>query len=111
MLALSGVAERVLPHPLLRQSLEIDFRADQLRLILETLGLDQDVAVLGNQRVAVPGEVGGRFADARRRVGVCGEASRGLTGDQRAAVVGLANRDVGGREIEQHRRAGEGSVR
>ena len=106
-----GVAERVLTHPLLRQPLEIDFRAHHLRLILEALGLGDDIAVLGDQRVPVPREVGGRFADARRRVRVRREASRGLARDQRAAVVGLANRDVRRRQIQQHGRAGERRVR
>ena len=67
VLELSGLAERVLAHPLLRQPFEIDFRADHLRLILEALGLGDDVAVLGDQRVPVPREVGGRFARHRRR--------------------------------------------
>ena len=111
MLALRRVAERVLPHPLLRQPLEIDFRADQLRLILEALRLGQDVAVLGDQRVAVPREIGGRFADAGRRVRVRREASRRLARDQRAPVVGLADRDVRRRQIQQHGRAGQRRVR
>ena len=59
MLALSIVAERVLAHPFLRKTFEIELRTNNLRLILEALGLCQDVAVLCDQRMAVPREIRG----------------------------------------------------
>ena len=111
LLALRRVAEGVLAHPLLRQPLEIDFRRDQLRLILEALRLGDDIAVLGDQRVPIPRQVGGRFADARGRICVRRQASRRLAGDERAAVVGLANRDVRRRQVQQQRRARQRRVR
>src|SRR5687768_2058770 len=41
-----GLAEGRLAHPVLAQPLEIDLRGNELRVVSEPFGLDQDVAVL-----------------------------------------------------------------
>ena len=51
--------------------------------------------------MAVPGEVGGGFTRARRRIGVGRQAPRGLGGAEQAPGFGLADDDVAGGKIEQ----------
>src|SRR5215470_19854306 len=56
------LAKTGLAHPLLRQALEIDLAADNLGLDRKALRLGNQVAVLVNERVTIPGEVGGGLA-------------------------------------------------
>ena len=107
---LRGLAEAGLAHPLLREAVEVDVGADELRLVAEALGLGQELAVLVDHGVAVPGQIGGRLAVARARIEVGREAAAGLARHELAPVVGLAHGDVGGREIQQHRGAGQRGV-
>ncbi len=109
-LALNGVAEGRLAHALLDEPLQVDLGAEHGGLVGEALGLGEQHAVLGDERVAVPGEVGGGLAGAGGRVEVGGEAAGRLAHDELAAVVGLAHGDVRGRQVEQDRGAGEGGV-
>ena len=60
--------------------------------------------------VAVPGEVGRRFARAGRRIGVGRDGARRLAAAQQAPRLGLADGDVAGRQVDQHLRAGERRV-
>ena len=69
--------------------------------------LGEPLAVLVDQRVAVPGEVGGGLAGAGARVHAGRDALRRLRGAQQPPVVGLADRDVAGGEVREHRGAGE----
>ena len=79
----------------------------ELVLVAKPLGFGEPSAVLADEGVAIPGEVRGRFAEPGRRVKVGGETAGGLALDEQTSVVGLADRDVGGREVQQDRRAGE----
>ena len=67
---------------------EVELGGDELGLLGEPLSLREDAAVLGDQGVAVPGEIGGGLAGARSRVQVRGEAAGGLAGDEIVAVPG-----------------------
>ena len=110
LVRLDRVAERVLPHALARDALEVDVGGDEVRAVDEALRLGEQVAVLVDQRLAVPAEVGGRFAEPGRRVQVGREAARRLQADEPVPVVRLADRDVRGRQVDEHRRAGQRGV-
>ena len=101
------LAEGVLPHPLARDALEVDISGEQVRAVDEALRLREQLSALVDQRLAIPGEIGARLADAGRGVEIGRLATRRLLGDELVPVVGLADRDVGGREVDQHRRAGQ----
>jgi hypothetical protein len=64
---LGALAEARLACAFLHEAVEIDVRHDELRGVAEALGLGERVAVLVDQAVAVPGEIGGRFARPRPR--------------------------------------------
>jgi hypothetical protein len=104
---LDRVAEARLPQAVLRESLEVDVAAGELGLVAEAVGFGEAGAVLVDEGMAVPGEIRGRLAEAGGGIQVRGEAAGRLALDEQAPVVGLANRDVGRREVEQDRRAGE----
>src|SRR5947207_1390686 len=80
-LAANEIAEAGLAHALLDESLEIDIGAHNLRCIAEAARFGEASAVLVDQRVAIPREIGGRFAGSGGGVHVGGEASRGLIAD------------------------------
>ena len=73
----------------------------------KALGLGQRRAILEDRGLAVPGEVGGRFAGAGRRVQIGGDAAGGLRAAQQPARLGLADRDVACRKIGENGGAGE----
>ena len=110
LVLLDRVAERVQAHALARDALEVDVGADEVRADNEPLRFGEQVAALVDQRLAVPAEVGRRFAEPGRRVQVGGEAARRLHADEAVPVVGLADRDVRCRQVDQHRRAGERGI-
>ena len=70
-LPIAGVApvvvEGALAHPLLADPVEVDVDDRAPRAVGEALGLGEQVAALVDHRLAVPGQVGGRLALARRR--------------------------------------------
>ena len=83
--------------------------ADQQRVVaLEARRLGQQRAVLGDQAMAAEDDVGRRFADAAGGVDVGGDAAARLVDDELAAIGGLADDLVAGRQVDEHRRAGEG---
>jgi hypothetical protein len=102
------LAEGVLPHAVGGQASEVDVGKGELRRVGEAPGLGGQGAVLVDDRVAVPGEVGGRLAEARGAVEVGREAARRLVGDELVAVALLADDDVRRREVRHHGGAGEG---
>ena len=73
----------------------------------EALRLGHQLAALGDQAVAVPGQIGGRLAEAGGAVELHGEVLRGRHAHEVLAVLPLADRDVRGREVREHGRAGE----
>jgi len=72
MVPLHGIPETRLPQPILRQALEVNVGAGQLRLVGEAPGFGEPDPVLGDQRVAVPSQVGRRLPEPRRGVQVGG---------------------------------------
>ena len=72
--------------------------------VAESLRFGQAVGIFVNHRVAVPREVSGGFAEAGGGVQIRRHAFAGLTGAKLPAISGLANGDVAGREVRQHRR-------
>ena len=68
----------------------------------ESAGFGQRDAVLEDRGLPVPGEVGGRLAGARGGVEIGREAARRLRLAEQLARVGLADRDVAGRQVGQH---------
>jgi hypothetical protein len=87
------------------QTVEVDVRQHQRRLVAEARALGQSLAVLVDQRLAVPGQIGGRFASPGSRVEVGAERARRMRGAERAAIVGLADGGVAGRKVGEHGRA------
>ena len=70
------------------------------------MGLGDPIAVFVDQGVAIPGEIGGRFAGPGSRIKVRGKASRRLIGNQLMAIAGLPHRNIGSGKIQQYRRPG-----
>ena len=83
-------AERRLAHAVLRQRLQIDVDDDVRAAEREALGLADQLAALGDQAVPVPGEVGGRLAEAGGAVDLHGEVARRRAAHQLLAVLPLA---------------------
>ena len=104
------LAEAGLAQAFAHQPFQVDVGVDQVRVVGKARRFGQQLPVLADQRLAVPGQVGGRFALARRRIQVRRQAARRLRGGQRMAVGRLAHRDVRGRQVEQQRRAGQRRV-
>ncbi len=100
----------VQPHALLAQVVQVEVRRDEAALQREAHRLGQPLAVLVDERVAVPGQVGRRFAGTRGRVEVAGDALRRLRRAEQPAVIGLADRDVARRQVGDHRRPGQRGV-
>ena len=91
-----------------REAVEVDLRDDEGQVEAEAFGLAEDDAVLGDEAVAAVDDVGARFAGAGGRVDVGGEAAGGLGLHQVAAVGGLGEEFVAGREVAEQGGAGEG---
>ena len=98
------------PHAVLAQALQIDISDDQLRAICEALCLGETLTVFVDQALPVPGEVGGGFPKASRRIDIGGDALARLARAEHPPVLGLADGDVTGRQVHEHKRAGERSV-
>jgi hypothetical protein len=84
------VVERAHPQPFGAQEVEVDVGDRPALALGEALRLGEQHPVLVDHRLAVPGEVGGRLALARRRVRVRREAARRRRAGQQLAVFGPA---------------------
>ena len=104
------VVEAALADPLLPQPVEVDVDDRGLRSAGEALALAEQVAHLVDHRHAVPREVGRRLTLARGGIQVGRVAARARGAREEVAVVGAADGDGGGAEVEQHGRAGEGGA-
>src|SRR5690606_2525808 len=91
----------------LNEAVEVEVRQYELLLRVEACRLGEQDVVLIDQRMPIPGQVRGGLAGARCRVEVRGGAAAGVGGAELASELGLADGDVAGREVEQHRRSGE----
>ena len=100
-------AEGVLPHAVGQQPVEVDIGKGELRGVGEAPRLGDQAAVLVDERMPVPCQVGGRFALAGGAVQVRRDAARRLVADELVAVAFLADHHVGRRQVGDHRRPGE----
>src|SRR3546814_9801490 len=74
---------------------------------VEAAGLRQQLAELVDRPLPVPGEVRGALAGAGRREDIGGAAARRLGGGEELALIGLADGDVGSREVAQDQGSGQ----
>ena len=102
--------EGVVPDSLVHHALDVYVADDHLGVEVEALRLGQDDAILRDQRVPGPHQIGGRFAGTGPRVEVGCEATRRLLAHQVAAIFDLTQQFVAGRAIEEEGRAGQGHV-
>ena len=98
-------------HALVAQQVEVDIGHGELAGRRETLGLGQRRTVLEDRGLAVPGEIGGGFARTGRGVQIGRHAARRLRGAQQPPRLRLADRDVAGGQVGEHRRAGQCGLR
>ncbi len=101
------VVEGAHPGALLAQQVQVDVGDGAAVAVGEAVGLGEQDAVLVDQGLAVPGQVGGGLALAGGGVDVGGQAPAGLGADQQAAVLGAAHGDRRARQVDQHGRPGQ----
>ena len=95
------------PEPLLPQPVEVDVGHRATRSLGEALGLLEEVAALVDERLAVPGQVGGGLALPGRREQVRRAAAGAGAADQQPAVLGPGHGDRRPGQVGEHRRPGE----
>src|SRR5262249_27484882 len=95
-----AVGKAVVAQSLLADATEIGVGLHDRRFLLEARRFRKLIAQLVDRRMTIPGEIGRRFAGARRRVGIGGNGAHGLATAQEPARLGLADGDVRGREID-----------
>ena len=101
------VVEGPHPQPLGTQQVEVDVGDRVPRAPREPLGVGEQVAVLPDHRLAVPGEVRGRLALAGRRVDVRRQAPCRRRPRQQAARLRPPDGDRTARQVRQHGRPGQ----
>ncbi len=106
-LVLGAVAEGIQPHAFLTHPAEVDVGESDL-VAVETLRFDQFLSALEHPRLAVPGQICGGFSRSRRSVDVGRASCARLAGAEQTPGLGLADGDVGGRQVDQHLRPGQG---
>ena len=106
----SAIVEACHAHTILAKTLKIEIGGDALGARGEALGLGEMLAILVDQALAVPSKIGGGFAEARRSVDISGNAFGRLARAEHAPVLCLADGDVAGRQVHEHKRASERGV-
>ena len=101
------LAERGLPQAVGAQRREIDVGDRRRAAQREALRLRHQLPAIGDQPVAVPRQVGGRFPEAGGAVELDRQVLGGRHADQVAAILELADGDVRGRQVGEHGGAGE----
>ena len=105
-----AIGEAVVAQALLTDAAEVDVGLDHRRVLLEARGLDELIADLVDRGMAVPGEIGRRFARPRRRIGIGRDRPHRLAAAQQPPRLGLADGDVAGRQVHQQLGARERGV-
>ena len=105
-----AIGEAVVAQALLPDATEVDVGLDHRRVLLEARGLDELVTDLVDRGMAVPGEIGRRFARPRRRIGIGRDRPHRLAAAQQPPRLGLADGDVAGRQVHQQLGARERGV-
>ena len=80
-----AVVEARHAHAVLAQTLQIDIGGDYLRTVQEALRLGETLAILVDQTLSVPGEVGRGLTKASRRIDIGGDALGRLARTEHAA--------------------------
>ena len=101
------LAERRLAHAVLDQHARVDVGERERPRQAEARGLGEDLAAFGDDPLPVPGEIGGRLAEAGGAVHLHRQVLRRRAAHQLVAVVALRDRDVRRRKVREHRRARE----
>ena len=101
------VVEGALPQPLRHEPLQVDVGHGAGRAGREALGLAEQVAVLVDEGLPVPGQVGRRLTFAGRGIQVCRQAPRRGGAREELAVLGAGHRDRGAGQVGEDRGAGE----
>ena len=99
------MAEAILAHTFLRKTIKVEFGYDELGAVAESFGLSDQRAVFVNQGMPVPGEIGSRFPGSGGDIEIGRKTAGGLVRGQRVAVFVLADGDIGGGKIQDHRGA------
>ncbi len=98
------VVERAHPEPFRAKQFEVDVGDAAPLPHRKALGHGQQDTVFEHHGLPVPGQIGRRFARARSRIHVGGQATRGGRTGQQAAVLGAADGDRATGKVGQHRR-------
>src|ERR1700730_8605924 len=93
------LGEAGLAHPFLGEAFEVDLRADELRLDAEAMGFGEQGVIFAHQSLAIPSDMGRRFARAGAALKVSRHASSRLVRHQIAAILGLGNGDGRARRV------------
>ena len=101
------LAERRLAHAVLDQHARVDVGERERPRQAEARGLGEDLAAFADDPLPVPGEIGGRLAEAGGAVHLHRQVLRRRAAHQLVAVVALRDRDVRRRKVREHRRARE----
>ena len=109
MAAAVGI-ERTHLQAFLCQHIEVDIGDRRLVRHGKPFGLGQSIAVLEHRGLAVPGEVGGRFAGPGGGIQIRRQTPRGLRPAQQTAGLGLADGDITRRQIRQNCRPRHGGL-
>ena len=101
-----AVIEARHPHTILAQTLQIEIGAGVLRVIGKALGLGEHLAVLVDQTLSIPGEIGCRLPEAGSGIDIGRDALGRLAAAKQPPVFGLPNCHVAGRLVHEHCGAG-----
>ena len=101
------VVEAADPEPLLAQPVEVDVGHRAPCSLGEAFGLLEEVAALVDERLAVPGQIGGGLALTGRREQVRRAAAGAGAADEQPAVLGPGHGDRRPGQVGEHRRPGE----
>ena len=105
------LGEGVLAHAILGQAVQVDIAGDEVRTIEKSLAFRHKRAVFVDQRLPIPGEVGGGFALTGRAVDVCRQAAAGLIGDKQAPIARFCHGDIGRGDVDEDSRSGHRGIR
>ncbi|MNI23697.1 hypothetical protein D3C73_772930 [compost metagenome] len=96
-----AVGEGAVAQPVQADAVHVHVGDGQVAVQGEALALGQPGPQFMDGRLPVPGQVGGRLAPARGGENIGRQGAGRLAGAQQRALVGLADDDVGGRQVAE----------